>query len=132
MSEWVNILCRALRETDIKQINGNLVRYDYEGNVEGKCALGIISCDIGLTLERGKDEPSYESIMGVAGVPDEFNKNETNLPTIWRIGLEKNIELTMRDDYNQHLWANIFTLNDAGLSFKEIADWIETTFEDVE
>lgn len=132
MNKWVETITKSLRETDVRQIIGHLAEYDYEGELYGKCALGVISCDVGLTLERGKLDPDYDQIMLRAKVPREFI-NDHILPNVLATysgteGPSLYISETETDDLSVH----IFTLNDRGFTFEQIADFLETTYGDVE
>ena len=75
MAEWSDNIAKILRETKIPKITGNLIGHNKGGDI-GKCALGIISCEVGLplTLELAMADnlPSYIEILRKAGVPEEY------------------------------------------------------------
>lgn len=118
-------IATMLRETNVPKIEGRLIRFDPEtGELEGKCAMGVISCEAGLTLGSNyEDHPTWEQILIKAGVSSDILNGTIPAvapPTIDPSGLE---------DYVEFLSYYIINLNDNfKLSFKEIADWIETTF----
>lgn len=117
-------IATILRETDIKKIEGRLIRFDPEtGEVEGKCALGVISCEAGLPLGSNyKDHPTWEQILKKVGVSSDILNGTIPAvapPSFGDSGL----------DYVEFLSYYIINLNDNfKLTFNEIADWIETTF----
>ena len=117
-------LATILRETTIHKIEGDLIRYQGDMLV-GKCAMGVISCEVGLTLDKYNQAYSAEQILLKAGLTDEQINEE--FPFIrfddYRIEDDKYQESETSLSYI------IFNYNDSLLlTFKEIADYIETTF----
>ncbi len=107
-------IATILRETNVKQVEGTLAEFDGNNEIVGKCALGVISCEVGLTLKRFEKDPMWEEILLKAGVPVDFT----------RVG-----ECFDSGTYHEDLQSHIIYLNDTlKLTFKEIADWIENTF----
>ena len=141
MPQWLDNMVSILRDTNVPQIRGNLARWerDIEPRLIGKCALGVISCEVGLPLSYYGYEPSYDDIMSNANVPLEFY-DDCILPKIEREDGDNeaevsNIYFPIGDSKGwewQSLYQMIWNLNDGGLSFKEIADFLEITFEGVE
>lgn len=151
-SEWLQNICNILRTTDVPQSYGDLIKfkdtYDEYGEVLeskfiGKCALGVISCEVGIPLSSNQREVSYTKILEKAGVPQELI--ESNLPYI-RVDFSFT-DITPDDDernidgiefcgdgdggYAHSGFSEyIFRLNDGGLTFNEIADFLEVTFGD--
>ncbi len=122
MAEWSDNIAKILRQTDIPKITGALI--GHSGDEVGKCALGVISCEVGLplTLELAMAEnlPTYNQILKKAGVPNDYIDGEIPYSTY-----PESVE------YNVSLDRVIWSLNDSlRLSFKEIADYIEITFKD--
>ncbi len=116
-------IATILRETEVPKIEGKLVKFDTKGEIEGKCALGVISCEVGLPLSSNyKDHPTWEKILRKAGVSSDILDGTIPAvapPSFADGGL----------DYVEFLSYYIINLNDNfKLTFNEIADWIETTF----
>ena len=122
MAKWALEIAKMLRETNVPQITGRLIDYVPFTNVVGKCALGVISCEVGLPLSITQDLtalPEYQDILKEVGVPNEF-LYDCVTPFLFMTG-------------QKDLYDIIYTLNDAHkLTFEQIADYIETTFGDVE
>jgi len=116
-------IATMLRETDVPKIEGRLVRFDTEGEVEGKCALGVISCEAGLPLGSDyQDHPTWEQILRKAGVSSDILDGAIPAVAPQSFG-DSGLE------YVEFLSYYIINLNDNfKLTFNEIADWIETTF----
>jgi len=122
-------LATILRETNIPKIEGRLVRFDTEGEVEGKCALGVISCEVGLPLGSNyKDHPTWEQILRKAGVSSDIL--DGTIPAVAPSSFsDTGFGSKGGLDYVEFLSYYIINLNDNfKLTFNEIADWIETTF----
>lgn len=109
-----------LRTTETTQIKGALSKFDDEDQLIGKCALGVLTCKFyeKLTSEHPNghvddSEIEYCDILLASGIECEFIED---LPNEW-------------DEDNSDLSGVICHLNDrAQLTFKEIADYLETTF----
>ena len=129
-----------LRSTTTPQITGDLIKfkkYEYVGGEShrlaipeflGKCALGVLACESGksnLKLDIDNDFVSYEDILEAYDIDTEkVYPNMSTLPdkdgNIWDF---KNDELMSIDGI-------IIRLNDTyELTFKEIADFLEVTFD---
>lgn len=135
MPKWVETICNSLRNTKIPQIFGDLIKFDNDDNLIGKCALGVIACDVGLPLSIENMSYSYDKIMEYSGVPEELERFKNKLlPVIDYLqgcGVYHVDSLDLEDSSkNSMLSTTIYSLNDAGLTFSEIADWLEITFGD--
>ena len=117
-------LATILRETTIPKIEGDLIRYQ-EGVLEGKCARGVISCEVGLKLDEAHRHYSADEILIAAGLTQE--QIDEDFPFM------KGNDCSHQDgtlyESKSSLAYIIFHYNDTlEFSFKEIADFIETTF----
>lgn len=122
---------------------------------EGKCALGELGCQLGLLipprweshispktglinqiLNRKETlwsaingyEPAYYIITETLGFPSWLTSGE-NLP---HIGLLSNGTLYVEFDHGWDIDFYIYRLNDAGYTYAEIIEFLETTFGDIE
>ena len=140
--EWLDNICEILRNTTVPQIYGDLISFKVidvldDGEPEhefiGKCALGVISCEVGMTLDYNHQTYDYPDILRTAGVPEELI-NFDSLPYLDTSintdgdGRRYITEIDFSDEGCSAFAEYIYKLNDGGLSFKEIADFLETTF----
>ncbi len=113
-------LATILRETDVKQVIGTLADFNIDGSLKGKCALGVISCEVGLILGHDRSKwSSWTDILRKAGVPEDLRT----------VGVLSYGEVGDADSLHNYI---VYLNDDMCLSFKEIADWIETTFPEEE
>ena len=126
-------LATILRHSKIHQIKGNLIRYDINGKLVGKCALGVISCKVGLKLDKNNTDIPAMDILRASGI------TEKDIGSTYPFIRQKNCYAKLPDQpaiYDESystLEEIIFHLNDGiGFSFKEIADFLETTFPEKE
>ncbi len=128
----------VLRETDVHQIRGHLVMFDDLGNMEGKCALGVLSCETGIPamqlVEHGL-RPMLRDILAAYGIPDEEQIGYPNIGYKYQDNIKPGetyaYEMTDLDFNRMHSISDqIITLNDCfGYTFKQIADFLETTYD---
>lgn len=144
-AKWVSNIVNVLRECDIPQVQTALIRefYNKDGElVIGKCAMGVLSCEAGMTLSVDMNEDlindtaNYQQILKLYDVPEEWWGNEL-LPECLSIGSPHFDDRFFDEDedvyfHTVQLHQFIFRMNDNGFTFKDIADCIEVTFEDVE
>jgi hypothetical protein len=113
-------MSQVLRETVVNQIHHDLIRYDDNNNVVGKCALGVLACESGdpsLKLDGNSQDVSYDNIIKAY----KTNLDE-GLPYLYRESGSFDFSINMTCTLSDY----IYKLNDSGLSFKEIADFLET------
>lgn len=156
MEDWLANICGILRASELPQIYGDLVRYktDYnegeDGDVvgeyhtfEGKCALGVISCEVGMTLDYDHQLHDYIDILDRALVPRELSidgilpyidAQQSSLDGDEGRYITECDFIFYNEDNDVQPSANfaeyIFKMNDGGLTFSEIADYLEETFGD--
>ena len=68
-------ICDILEHPEYIQIRAYLATYNEDGKIDGKCALGEISCGVGLKLSRDKNNPTYTNILEKAGIPQWMLKD---------------------------------------------------------
>lgn len=131
-NEWLDNIVSILSSTDVPQITGKLISFDEHDNMIGKCALGVISCEVGIPLmNRGDNEVSYNRILSKANVPSELNGVQDVLPSLYIYTTSKGVESVFFNECTTtDLASYIYLLNDNGLSFNEIAEFLEVTFGD--
>lgn len=124
---------QILKTTDITKTKGSLARFDEDGKLESKCALGVISCVNykELTLKNYM-KVSYQEIIR-ASLPKELQwlEDDDAIPNL--LYLQNDIEKEEGYYWNEcssSLSTFIFYLNDSGfnLSFKEMGEFLEVTF----
>jgi len=129
MKRWLKNILKVLHNPQYPQIQGELTKYDENNEVVGKCALGELNCakkvcEIDICDGRG-------SIMKAFGVP-QWLRSEEVLP---EIHYSYNILTSIDElpstvaDYGKNLQNWIYGLNDAGLTYPEICEWLEVTFD---
>lgn len=122
-----------LRATKIKQIKEDLIRYDKKGKLVGKCALGVISCEVGLKLDKDRTNVSSMAILMAGGLTQEESMEQYPFTRFKNCYAKLPNEPELYDEQESSLDGMIFHLNDGiGMSFKEIADFLEVTFPEEE
>ncbi len=143
MNQGIQNMCNALRNPKYKQIKGTLIMYKNANPNEiiGKCALGEIACQVGMdrTVTMGLATDEYDQILHAAGVPTwltdrilpdwtSHHANELGQQSgPCHSGCCKDIPCNQVS-----LSTYIYYMNDTGWKYKEIADFLETTFGDIE
>lgn len=145
-----------LATTDIPQIRYDLARWDWEDedvkSLVGKCVLGVIQCEVGDKItEDNVSNFNFEAILVSAGLEAELI--EGGYPNILTrsITVDKDSNIDKRtsvlvcdgfssipdengNDTDGHDGLNLaqllYGLNDSGLSFQEIAEFLDITFGD--
>ena len=122
----IHRVAEILRCTTVHQIKGALSKW-YDGKIVGKCAMGVISCEVGLPLTQSQpntphteegNPAGWETILEHAGIPNEYAY--MNYP------FQGAGEYEARES---RIGDHIVSLNDGnGYSFSAIADYLETTF----
>ena len=133
-------ISQILKESTIPQINGELIGYtDLNQDTIGKCALGVLACESGnpdLTLDENttqlKQMRITNSILKEYDIPSEYlNRHNAVLPELYSYDIsddEKHINWTWENSTT--LEYIIMSLNDKlELSFKEIGEFLEVTFD---
>lgn len=133
-------ISQILRETDVQQIYGHLISYGDDGEFEGKCVLGVLSCESGVpSFKLDKDHNgvalTYAILEQYDSIPKEYLE-EAILPSIYIIqechSETISIDMTISLNWNTPctLTHMIMNLNDiAKLTFSQIADFLEVTFD---
>lgn len=137
---WVNTINNILLNPHNKQTKAKLVEFYKNGKVKGKCAIGEIGCQSGFTPMQlcimGQHE--YSEILDKIKVPKEYTHGKIlpNLTIKYDLAKQKSFsdfeEITDEHDKHQYYGVNlqeyIWMLNDRGFKYKEIAEFITTTF----
>ncbi len=126
---------QILRETTIPQIKRRLIKFRNGGKVAGKCAMGVLACECGnpdLKLSPENETVHYEDIFEAFGIKEEDQYMPNLNSHIYKD--DDRIILNYDDmwDFDKHypLHFVVTALNDNyGLSFDEIADFLEVTFD---
>jgi len=108
----------ALRETKVKQITGRLSKFNANGDLLGKCALGVLTCKFHIpTTMDNQGDIRHCDIIKKCGVPNKW----LNIPFPYS-------DMIKYDGVCSFSYV-IFHLNDTyKLTFEQIADYLETTF----
>jgi len=131
MTNWLEDICTVLRTTKAEQLYGDTVKFRYKhptvtpkdidiDGVISYCVLGLLKCnkDPIDTWAKYMDSKHYAYTLELYNVPTEFLEYDREFPTIQNIN-------------NLSIDNLMMELNDTHkLSFPEIADFLETTFED--
>ena len=134
MEQWLKNIITILHEPKYPQIKGALEEEDDNGNIIGKCALGEIRCQVGASeVIDITDEDGI--IMKKAGVP-AWMRNGKNFPSMgYEYGkpdVDGNVDGWLEPSTNRmegfKLQDYIWKLNDAGLNYDQIAEFLEVTF----
>lgn len=123
MKESILKICKTLRETGVKQMRGML----YDRSSGKKCALGVLSCEYYKDLTKKHIPPyDYLLILDACGVPKEYL--ECVYPSYF-VKIHSNQPYLLVNQQYLDLSDIITYLNDVErLTFKQIADYLETTF----
>lgn len=113
----------VLRASEVPQVIIHLVKFDANDKVIGKCALGVLACESGrpeLKLDSRNQTIDHSDILEAYGCDHE------------KYDLFRYSILDEKFDTDSSiipLTEIIWRLNDVErLTFKEIADFLETTF----
>lgn len=116
-------IIQVLRDSKTTQIKGNYIRYSGR-KLEGKCALGELACKSGksvLKLDKQRDVIDKAFLLKTYGVDD------IDLPFFTYQGKGWDFDYI---NMTTSIADVIVTLNDDyGLTFKQIADFLEATFD---
>lgn len=113
-------MSQVLRETTINQIQCSLIKFDSENNIIGKCALGVLACESGDTDLKLSINQTAVPYYRIVKAYDTGLDNELPYLSARSLNLQFNHKVYHGvDDY-------IYRLNDAGLTFEQIADFLET------
>ena len=120
-------ISQILRETNIQQIQNAYIRF-IDGELEGKCALGVLACESGVAdLKLGRDNVSVNStdILEAYDIKDIlitqllFGSKNYDIDINWDFGCEihriSDVIVILNDRYDY--------------TFEEIADFLEVTFD---
>ena len=121
-------ICDILEHAEYPQIHGDLIKLEGD-KIVGKCALGEISCKVGLKLDKDCTTHIYRDILEAAGVPKAYLDGD-NLPYFSRTDLTVgtfdvfDFDTDHGCDLDQYIW----TLNDEGYNYNEISEFLRCTF----
>lgn len=119
-------LSTILRETNIPKITGQYILF-HNRKLVGKCAMGVISCEVGLTLDYNIREYPLSKILIHANVPGYLIDTYLPYVSINQWGKPDHPKYTEAEGTLGHI---ITHYNDTGkFTFKEIADYLEVTFD---
>src|SRR3990172_4933607 len=100
-------ICKILRTPEYPQSMGDLAKFDEYDKITSKCALGEISCRVGLPItNRIMGEISYGQILQHAGVP-QFLYDGKCLPTLNGYGTKRE---NGKDVFRDELYIEISSL----------------------
>lgn len=118
-------ICDILEHPEYPQITTKLAAFNDEHECIGKCALGEISCKVGLELTYDNYNVSYNDILYKAGVP-KYLLEKQNLPYMERKNREVRIEFhdSAGSDLDQYIWM----MNDEGYTYDQISEFLRCTF----
>jgi len=121
-------LSTILKESTIKQVTGTLITFDENNQMVGKCAMGVISCEVGLILDYNRSWVGLPEILGRAGLDDTLIFDTyPYIHQVQPLTYEGEVEWEERNDNLGHI---ITHLNDTmKFTFKEIAEYLEVTFD---
>jgi len=147
MNKGIKEICEILRTPDYPQIQGELVQLDHEQPndriVIGKCALGELSCRLGNSLTETIDISNWstsavyaKTILQLADGLPSWIVTGNWLPQIRRVhDVDETASPNILFDDRMiecNLGELIMNMNDLCFTYEEIADFLETTFEDLE
>jgi hypothetical protein len=118
---WLDKLINPLRKPQYPQIFGELRRIDPpDGKIIGKCAEGEIACQNGVRYKK-QDITLNPHKLRKLGIPKDLT--DFDLPSYHNNNFDFDVEMD-----NIGSW--IYGLNDKPLSYNQIADFLQITFED--
>jgi len=117
-------ISQVLKDTKIHQIHGHFIDFDLNGELLGKCALGILACE-------SPDETLHLSKYNRGGLWDNFDR------LFKSYGVEDIKGLPQPSIYNGWSFSTTSTLTDIimhlndtkELTFKQIGEFLEVTFD---
>lgn len=116
-------ISQILKETNIHQITGALIKFDDNDELIGKCALGVLACeskDKSIHLSSNIVSVAWDKILESYGI----NIHET-YPSIYLHGGW----CFDNDDTGMSIHIIIIELNDRFMfTFKEIGEFLEVTY----
>lgn len=125
-------ISQILKDTIIPQVKGALIRYNFATDeFEGKCALGILSCESGvesLKLDRDNQDADFRVILSAYDIED------IQLPLLRSPDVSHEDIKGYGWDWETNIYMSIsgaiIRLNDGyGFTFKEIAEFLEVTLD---
>lgn len=121
MKSWLDKLCKPLEHPRYPQIQGSLVQYNGR-KIIGKCAEGEIACQNNISYSRLQGTLSLKQLLELdipidlvtdIILPDYDNNSDNfNFDRLGNIG--------------EYIWK----LNDNSFTYKQIVEFLRTTFED--
>lgn len=129
-------ISQVLRETTVQQITGTYIRFDSDGEFEGKCALGVLACgspDKSLHLDYDNREVGVaDKLLETYGIEPMgkmiYISNPNDNDCGFTVLEDRDLSYLSKD--NMMIGEIIVTLNDMWeLTFDEIAEFLEVTFD---
>lgn len=131
---WLSLpkISQILKDTIIPQIKGALIRYNYiSKEFEGKCALGILSCESGepdLKLDIDNTGADFSDILSAYDIED------IQLPLLKSPDMSHAEVQGYGWDWDSDIYMSIsgaiIRLNDGyGFTFSQIGEFLEVTFD---
>lgn len=114
---WLERLVYPLEHPQYPQIRKRLIKFNRKGDIIGKCAEGEIACQNGIHYDPERNELLHYNFFQM-GVPRDLVEYDI-LPPI-------NLNIFFVNNINEY----IIALNDFGFTYKQIAEFLRTTFED--
>ena len=125
LKQAIRRICDILEHPEYPQITTKLASFNDKKECIGKCALGEISCKVGLKLTWDNYCLSYYSILEAAGVP-KYLRERQNLPYMER--RDKEVRIEFHDDAGSDLDQYIWMMNDEGYTYDQISEFLRCTF----
>ena len=128
MNKGIKRICTILRNPKYPQIQDRLIETNGKGKIIGKCALGEVACQIGISekVVMTFNSEDYHQILARTNIP-KWLYNDACLPN----PMVESASLGSYDNEFYSLQNIIVSLNDHGFEYHEIADFLEVTFGDV-
>jgi len=124
-------ISQILRETKIHQITGDLIRFEWHagqeeyGDLIGKCAMGILACE--SPIEEFHLSKQHQVVGDYDKIIESYDIDVAYIsPNVCK----KNGEIDWDFECDVNISTVIVRLNDTfEFTFKEIADFLEVTFD---
>lgn len=128
MKQWIKNITQVLHNPQYPQIQGALTRHDsVTHEIIGKCALGELNCAKKAGVIDICDGEG--TIMKGFDVPKWLWHDEVLPELHYGYGVLKSVdELPPTGAYGKNLQNWIYGLNDAGLTYPQICEFLEVTF----
>ena len=125
---WLDDIIQVLSNPKYPQVMGGMEKYDDDGKIIGKCALGELKCANNISALSEVDLDG--EIMSSYKVPYDL-VHDRILPAVERIrGSHGKIKYEFDWCFGANIQTLIYKLNDYGLTYPQICRFLKTTFGD--